>query len=89
MGSDEKRPHTIDDLADEALEGFDKLLNPETYEFVHSLLGQLYTSHPVMSRLANEALVDVRPETVASDEQIKPGVELPPEQLLKRKLDEK
>lgn len=89
MGTEQKRPQTIDDLADEALVGFEKLLRPSTYSAIHSMLGHLYATHPVMSRLADEALVDTRAGRLESDEQVRPGVEIPPEQLLKKKLDEK
>lgn len=78
MESGKGPPQSIDDLADEALEGYEKLLSPRSYAAIHSLIGRLYTTHPVMSRLADEALVDARGATLASEENIKPGVELPP-----------
>lgn len=83
-----KPPQTVDDLADEALEGFEELLSVRSYAAIHSLLGDLYTSHPVMKRLADEALVDGRAARLKSEEVLKPGVELP-EQPPMRKLDEK
>jgi hypothetical protein len=60
--NDKKRPKTIDDLADEGLEGFEGLLCPATYQVIHDLLCDLYTSHPVMSRLAEEALSESNEE---------------------------
>lgn len=70
-----KTPQTVEDLADEALDGFEKLLDPVTFKAMHNVLSDLYATHPVMRRLADEALVDARPQRLESDEQMKPGME--------------
>jgi hypothetical protein len=65
--NDKKRPKTIEDLADEGLEGFEELLCPATYQVIHDLLCDLYTTHPVMSRLAQEALSQSNAEPSESE----------------------
>lgn len=75
--SQNKAPQTVEDLADEAMEGFESLLRPATFKAIHMLVSDLYATHPVMRRLADEALVDARPQRLESDEQLKPGAEEP------------
>jgi hypothetical protein len=65
--NDKKRPKTIEDLADEGLDGFEELLCPATYQVIHDLLCDLYTTHPVMSRLAQEALSQSNAERSESE----------------------
>lgn len=72
MALDKKLPETVDDLADEALEGFEHLLSARSYAAIHSLLGDLYTCHPVMKRFAEEALAEAR---VAAPSDAYEGVE--------------
>jgi hypothetical protein len=81
-----KQPKTVEDLADESMEGFETLLRPSTFKAIHTLVSDLYATHPVMRRLADEALVDSRAPRVESDEQLKPGAE-EPEATSARKSD--
>ncbi len=54
--SETKRPQSLDGLVDEALEGFENLLCPITYRAMRNLIEDLYETHPVMRRFADEAL---------------------------------
>lgn len=63
MGSG--KPTSIEDLADEAMEGWDAVLGPSSLASIRELILEMYETHPVMQRLAAEALVSAR---VAPDE---------------------
>lgn len=54
---------TIEDLADEAMEGWDKLLGPTMLATIREHILELYETHPVMRQLAQEALLESRQST--------------------------
>jgi hypothetical protein len=68
-------PSTIEELAEEEAESWDHLLGPSTRDAMKRLLADLYATHPVMKRLAEERLGD-REAVSTSNERNLYGVEL-------------
>lgn len=49
-------PSTVEELAEAEADSWDHLLGPGTREAMKRLLADLYATHPVMKRLAEERL---------------------------------
>lgn len=67
-------PKTVEDLADDVLERWRDFFDPVHRPAVRRLLITLYEHHPVMAKLAEEALVDSRiPPDASGPEQKAPA----------------
>ncbi len=51
-----KQPASVEDLADEAMAGWEHAFGPEEFAVMRAIMADLYATHPVLSTLADEAL---------------------------------
>jgi hypothetical protein len=60
MSTPSKPPSTVEDLADEALAGWEGVFGPQQRAVLRTVLVDLFATHPTMAALAEERLVESR-----------------------------
>ncbi len=71
---DKKPPASVEDLADEAMEGWEHAFGPAEFAAMREVMADLYASHPVISKLGDEALAWLTVNPDASEQRGIKGV---------------